>query len=131
MRLFVTVLIIAGGCGRLGFDDSNNMDPMAPAPGIPNQTPPTEGLLAHWTFDNMTATGAMSVTSPDEATCATGECAAAVPGVAGVAAQFDGVNTCYHVPSLASLDTSSYTISLWANLTTTALDQPMVMRYSG
>ena len=105
------------------------MDPTDPNPVIPSVTPPTEGLVAHWTFDNMTATGAMSVVSSDEAVCAAGECATTVAGVAGVAARFDGANTCYRVPSLAGLDTSSYTVSLWANLDTTSIDQPMMMRY--
>jgi len=33
------------------------------------------------------------------------------------------------VPALSTLDTTSYTISLWAKLDTLAIDQPMMMRY--
>ena len=122
-------VLAAAGCGRLGFDD--NMDPMNPVLGAPVEAPPNAGLVAHWTFDNMTTSGAMSTVSADMATCSTGECPTAVTGVTGVAARFDGTTSCYHVPSLATLDTASYTISLWVNLDSTAIDQPMIMRYNG
>jgi hypothetical protein len=132
MRLLTTVVLLAvAGCGRLGFDDMDNMDPMDPVLGTPVEAPPDTGLIAHWTFDNMTATGAMSTVGTDEATCSAGECPTTVAGVAGVAARFDGTTSCFHVPSLAPFNSATYTISLWVNVDDATVDQPMMMRRSG
>ena len=133
MRFALILLVSVAGCGRMGFEDAANMDPLDPMDTVPKQTPPTDNLIAYWDFENMTPTGVMSQVGSEEAQCTGAECPSSVSGIAigGVAARFDGTQTCLHIPSLVDFDSSNYTISVWAKLDDIAQAQPMLMRYNG
>ncbi len=131
MRAIAISLILAAGCGRLGFGDEGGGSPGGGGGGTggtglsnnPND-PGTlnDGLVAQIGFDGTLTDNVSS----NDAECSGAECPDFEPGIGGEAAVFDGSATCVHVPWLTSWTPSSYTIAAWIN--PTSMSAPIVVR---
>lgn len=116
------VVVVAAGCGRFGFEDMRpGTGSGNPDASVENAVLPTTGLVAYWSFNDLSATGSMSTVNGDMAACAAGQCPAAIAGVVGTGARFDGANSCMHVPSMSNWTTTTLTMSAWVNIPSAAL----------
>lgn len=125
-RAAIALLVVIGGCGRLGFDDHfASGDDQAVPDGSPAMAmAPTAGLIAYWPFDSLAGEATADVVGGNTATCATGACPVIQAGVVAGALAFDGASTCLEVPSLTSWSNDQFTISAW--VMSADLDGPVV-----
>jgi len=107
------MLSTVAGCGRLGFDDQNGPpDDQMVSGSSPDQI---ANLIAHWSFDDLTASSIADSIGGNTASCVGNVCPAATTGIVGTAASFDG-STCLRIPSLDTFQGSSFTISSWIQI---------------
>src|SRR5258706_16466982 len=98
-RTFALVLL-AGGCGRIGFDPGESCD--------------EPGLVAHYTFETADI-GHDSGPGHHDATCSNG-CPIQIGGRVGAgAAQYDGT-ACLVIADALALRPARFSIPLWATM---------------
>lgn len=105
----LVIVIVAAGCGRVGFDEAAR-DP-TPDGGV------AAGRIAYFRFDDDPARPRDEVAGRF-GTCANTTCPTQVAGQFGKAVQFDGVDDCLQVTP-PTFSPQRFTISLWANQTDT------------
>src|SRR2546425_9713294 len=127
-RLAGIGLCVLAGCGRPGCDVRPVEQATPGAAGL-GDLAPSDGLGAHWAFDDFTSLGTPDTSgNGHDASCAVGQCPASGTGIAASDMMFDGHTSCLTVPTLASWSAAQLTISAW--IRSPAMQGPIVVHES-